>query len=161
MIGKSQARMRLCVALLIVNLAFIWGNSLLPASASDALSRWVRDVLGAVFPGSSQGGDRGHGFLRKLAHFCEFCSLGGLLAWLYGMQRKTWRRAAVSSIGCAAAAACLDETIQIVSPGRYPSILDVGLDTAGAAVGITVLWTGYMIYKKRKMNDTTNGGKQQ
>jgi hypothetical protein len=30
---RSQKRIRVCAVLLIVNLAFIWGNSLLPGEA--------------------------------------------------------------------------------------------------------------------------------
>ena len=148
MIEKSQRRIRLCAALLVLNIAFIWGNSALPASVSGALSGWIRDLLSYLLPGEGQE-TQGDGLLRKLAHFCEFCALGALLLWLYGMLRRTWSSAVAVSVVCAAAVAGIDEIIQIFSPGRYPSILDVALDTAGAVFGV-LLFTGYTFLKKRK-----------
>ena len=158
MIGRTPGRMRLCTVLLILNLVFIWGNSMLPFSVSSALSQWVKDLIRLFPPGNGEG-SQGHGLLRKVAHFCEFCMLGFLFAWLYGMQWKTWSSVALLSIGCASATACLDEVIQIFSPGRNPNILDVGLDTAGAAAGVAVLWAGYIIYQKKKMKNIVTGGK--
>jgi VanZ family protein len=49
---------------------------------------------------------------------------------------------------CGATAACIDETIQIFSPGRYCSIVDVGIDTSGVLTGIIVLFLGYAVYKR-------------
>lgn len=158
MIEKSQRRIRLCTVLLVLNIAFIWGNSALPASVSSSLSEWICGLLGCM-----QQGDgtqiQGHGLLRKLAHFCEFCLLGVLLLWLHGMLRKAWFSASAVTVVCAAAVAGIDEVIQILSPGRYPSILDVALDTAGAVFGV-LLFTGYTFLKKRK-NIPINGGQQQ
>ena len=41
----TDKRLRLCTALLIANLVFIWGNSLLPGEISGAFSDWVKSVL--------------------------------------------------------------------------------------------------------------------
>ena len=85
---RNRKRMTVCIALLCVNLCFIWGNSLLPGSVSGAISGWLREFLLGAAP---EGPDTGHGILRKLAHFTEFACLGLLLCWLTGMlQRKLW-----------------------------------------------------------------------
>ena len=131
----------------------------MPASVSGALSQWVKEVLRGVLPGNGAE-DSGDGLLRKLAHFCEFSMLGTLLMWLYAMRLKRWLHAAGLSIGCAAATAVVDELIQAFSPGRNSNIWDMGLDTAGAALGIGLLWLGYIITKKIKMKDKITGGKQ-
>ena len=148
MIEKSHRRIRLCTALLVLNIAFIWGNSVLPASVSSALSGWVKELLQYLLPGNGSQ-IQGDGILRKLAHFCEFCVLGVMLLWLHGMLRRTWISAIAGSLVCAVAVAGIDEAIQIHSPGRYASILDVALDTAGAVFGV-LLCTGYIFLKKQR-----------
>ncbi len=158
MMEKTQKRIRLCVVLLTINLVFIWGNSMLPASVSGALSGWLKDLLSAIFPGEGEE-SQGDGLLRKLAHFMEFMSLGMLLGCLYGMLREKLMEIVTLSLACGFIVACLDETIQIFSPGRNSSFVDVGIDTCGAAVGIALLWAGYTIYKKQKSK--VFGGKQQ
>ncbi len=42
---RTEKRMRLCRCLLVLNLLFIWGNSMLPGSVSGAISQLVRDLL--------------------------------------------------------------------------------------------------------------------
>ena len=140
---KTKRRVRLCVALLILNILFIWGNSILPASVSGAISHWVRDLLAEVFSGDSSG-TGGHGLVRKLAHFTEFACLGSLLAWLLGMLGKKTVWALLSGF----LVASVDETIQMFVPGRGPGILDVLLDTCGALSGIGLLLLGHTILKK-------------
>lgn len=129
---KTNKRLRLCIVLLVVNLVFIWGNSLLPGELSGAFSRWIKELLG-IAPGDPH---TGHGLLRKIAHFMEFACLGLLLQWLHGMLRKPlWR-----SLLAGFLAACLDETIQLFVPDRGPGIKDVLIDTAGVCVGAALLW---------------------
>ncbi len=144
--------MRLCLTLLCANLVFIWGNSLMNAEISGAISQWLRDLLGQALqeqPGESDG------LLRKLAHFGEFCSLGLLFSWLFAMlKEKTWA-IVVPSAACGCLAACMDETLQGFSPGRAPRITDVGIDTLGVLAGIGLLFLGYSI------KQTHFGGKQQ
>jgi VanZ family protein len=134
---RSEKRLRLCAALIVLNLCFIWGNSLLPGEISGAISDFVRSIVRAIFAllGFPPGGGGGGGLLRKIAHFTEFACLGGLFTWLFAMLR----RPAVLALGCGFLAACVDETIQMFVPDRGPSVFDVGIDTAGVAVGILLL----------------------
>lgn len=132
---RTSFRLRLCVCLLVLNLTFIWGNSMLPADASTVFSDWVRDVLVMLFSGGGGAVGGGTGLLRKIAHFSEFACLGVLLAWLMGMLGK--RRAL--ALGAGFAAACIDESIQFFSPGRSPGVLDVIIDTSGVLTGICLM----------------------
>lgn len=135
---RTARRLRLCITLLCVNLAFIWGNSLLPGGVSGALSHWLRDVLSWLFDNTGTS-DGGHGLLRKIAHFTEFCSLGLCLCWLFSMLRqKKWERV-VFPLCAGIMAACIDECIQIFVPGRGPGILDVAIDSCGVILGIIIL----------------------
>ncbi len=141
---RTDRKIRLCTALLIVNVLFIWGNSLLPGSVSGAISHFVRDILAFIFPGGSSDPDSGHGLIRKLAHFTEFACLGALFAWLFGMLRKPF----LVAFPCGFLVACIDETIQCFVPNRGPAFKDVLIDTSGALLGIGLLFLGYTIRKK-------------
>ena len=138
---RTDKRLRLCTTLLICNLVFIWGNSLLPGEMSGAISDWVKSIL---IPGNLSASS-GSGLLRKAAHFTEFTALGMCLAWLHGMLRK----GRIPPFLWGVLAAMVDETIQRFVPGRGPSIRDVCIDSAGVLTGIILLWLGHNYLKKR------------
>ena len=141
---RTDKRIRLCTVLLVCNLIFIWGNSLLPGEVSGALSDWVKGILESLF---AQGPDDGApgGLLRKLAHFTEFTGLGMLLCWGFGMAGKGWKPAFLWG----AAAACTDETIQMFVPDRGPGIRDVCIDSAGVLTGIVLILLGHTYFNRR------------
>ena len=121
-----------------MNLAFIWGNSLLPGEISGSLSNWLENILSFIFnnkPDSPGGG----GLLRKLAHFTEFTCLGMCLCWLFGMLHTKQPEHLVFPFVAGAAAACIDETIQLFVPLRGPSVKDVGIDILGVILGIVLI----------------------
>ena len=142
---KTNKRRYLCIALITVNVLFIWGNSLLPGTVSGAISHWVRDVLSFILPSRPVNPDSGHGLVRKLAHFTEFACLGALFTWLYGMLSKPM----LLALPCGFLVACMDETIQRFVPDRGPAFRDVLIDTAGVLAGIGLLFLGYTIRKRR------------
>ena len=158
MIRRTGRRMWLCACFLAVNLAFIWGNSLLPGELSGAFSKWVHTLVSFLFPNEGEESE-GHGLLRKLAHFSEFCTLGMVLSWLFAMLREKKWAFVIPSLVCGCLAACVDETIQRFVPDRGPSIKDVGIDSAGVILGICLLSLGYTIHQKRK-NKKHFGGKR-
>lgn len=134
---RTKARVILCSVFLVAILSFIWGNSAMPGESSGALSDWVGALLGKIAPFLTT--EAGLHFLRKAAHFSEFAALGMTLGWMFGMvsQRKIWK--CTMPVLCGAAAACIDETIQIFSPDRYSSIVDVLIDCSGVLTGCLVL----------------------
>ena len=143
---RTDKRLRICSVLLVANLAFIWGNSLLPGEISGAFSDWVKNLIAALFPYEGPAQESG-GLIRKIAHFTEFACLGMCLSWLLGMlkKKKYWPFV----LGTAAAA--IDETIQIFVPGRGPGVKDVLIDSCGVAAGMILIYLGH-IYFKRKSN---------
>ena len=167
---RSGKKLLLCCLLLSVNVLFIWGNSSLPGDASNQLSQSVMEVLekvlrhplfekvsvriinfmnrllGLTIPNENVGGS----LLRKMAHFTEFCWLGLNLCWLFQiLEQKGIHRFTMPLLG-GMTVACIDETIQLYSPGRSASLVDVWIDTAGLILGVTVLLFLQFVVKKLK-----------
>ena len=145
---RTSCRMRLCVALLILLLAFIWGNSLMPGDVSQAISNWVQRLLFETKPTPGEPALAGNGILRKVAHFTEFTALGMTLAWLFAMLRKKRYYPLLAGM----AAAGIDELIQAFVPDRAPRLLDVSIDSLGVITGIILLHLGHNYVKKRSAN---------
>lgn len=146
---RTRKRMTLCICLLIFNVAFIWGNSMLSQQASAAFSKMVGRIIDWIFPGPSASSGGGHGILRKIAHLTEFCCLGMLLHWLAGMLRqKRWEHI-VYPLAAGVIVAALDETIQCFNPGRGPGILDVCIDTLGVTLGVLLVLIARRFIKKK------------
>lgn len=150
MLGKGKYR-RLLPALMIATLIFIWGNSLMPASASSAFSNWVRSVIAWFFGGGgSEGAAIGEGPLRKIAHMTEFAALGAeALLW----QRHRVRQALPAVFLGGVTVAVIDETLQLFSEGRASQVVDVWIDTAGFACGVAVV---LLILRWRKKKDESH-----
>ena len=151
---KPKTRNRLLTALILLNLAFIWGNSAMTAEQSGGVSSSLLDWIKQFLP--MFAGEAGHHLLRKLAHFSEFACLGVLGAARMRSGGGTIR-APFFLVGLAPA--CVDETIQLYVPGRASSLLDVWLDAAGFAAGSLVLLLGCTIYEicQHRMNTKIGG----
>lgn len=143
---RTKTRMRICTALLVLNVLIIWGSSSLPGSVSGAISGWVRDLIANLFGGGAESSDAGHGLLRKVGHFVEFSCLGVGFSWLFSMLKKP----VALTLLCGFSVACVDETIQRFIPDRGPSFKDVLLDTAGVAFGLVLILVGCAIYKGKQ-----------
>lgn len=136
---------RVLTGLIVLNLVFIWGNSAMPGEASSEVSGGILEWLTGLF--LFLAADWAHNLIRKLAHFSEFALLGVLMGWRYRLEKGS----ITPVLACAGlAVACVDETIQIFSPGRASSLLDVWLDTAGFTVGLALLALVTMLRNKRK-----------
>ena len=131
--------------LIALNLALIWGNSLLPGVSSEAVSGGVLAFLGQFLPMLLT--ETGHTFLRKAAHFSEFALLGLLYS---GRHRLTKGETPAHLMLFGLTVACIDETIQIFTPERASSLIDVWIDASGFALGLVVIITAYTIYNKIK-----------
>jgi hypothetical protein len=84
--------------------------------------------------------------MRKLAHLTEYAVLG-ILVWRAWLQRPAFRPAVAwpwpaASIPLAICVgyALLDEFHQSFVPSRGASLGDVLIDSAGAAIGLALLW---------------------
>jgi VanZ family protein len=52
------------------------------------------------------------------------------------------------------AAAVVDETIQLFTPDRGPSLKDVWIDTSGVITGVMLLILGQYVWKKYKLKQS-------
>lgn len=138
----------LLTALIALNLALIWGNSLMTGDDSGNLSGAVLEWLSGFLP--ILGTEAGHHFLRKAAHFSEFCLLGTLVSARRLAGEGEFR---LAKTGFGLAVACIDETIQIFVPGRASSLVDVWIDTAGFVTGTVLVILGTSLIRKNNYND--------
>ncbi len=134
---------RLLTILIGLNLALIWGNSMMTGISSEAVSGGLLALLGRFLPFLLT--ETGHAFLRKAAHFSEFALLGLLYS---GRHALVHREAPPHLMGFGLAVACIDETIQIFTPGRASSLIDVWIDTSGFALGLAIIYLAYTIKNK-------------
>lgn len=141
-------RKPLCCILIALNLALIWGNSALPGDASSELSDGFLALLVKLLPFLARIGPL---LIRKLAHFSEFTCLGLLLGWLFHGSARGFPGFAASALP-GTLAACVDETIQIFSPGRSSSLMDVWIDVCGVCTGILLLHLGHCCIRRWKQN---------
>lgn len=140
---RKNLHLGLCVLLLLLTLAFIWGNSALPGAASQGISdgmlirfSFLQAILG---PNASR-------VIRKLAHLAEFGCLGLLLARLWQLLGQSLPHRLALAAFSGLLVSCVDETIQLYAVNRSSSLLDVWLDMVGICAGLLfallVWWLG-------------------
>lgn len=140
---KTKEKRTALTILVVLTLAFIWGNSLMPGAISGAISDWFGAVLGHIFGGQVDT-VHGHGVLRKLAHGTEYLVLGvELCLWL--IPEQPWTALALSGV----LAALTDETIQLFVPERCGQIKDVWIDLGGFIVGVLLCLLVRFCHKKK------------
>lgn len=143
---KNRKICGILLALILCCLAFIWGNSMLPAEKSGAVSGGLLEWIGEHLPflaGMSEF------LLRKLGHLCEFGGTAFLMAWFFTAAGQRGLHRVTMPMLCMLLVAVLDETIQVFIPGRSSMVTDVWIDLLGACAGITVFLIGYAIWRKR------------
>lgn len=138
----NKKHFRFCLALVIFWTLFIFARSAQPSAVSTQESESVRQPLSQIVQSPLSAT-----FVRKLAHFTEFCVLGVLSAALMCTRRKKAPRAFLyAAMLCLTVAFC-DETIQLFVPGRAGLLTDVWIDTSGALIGIVCMLALYLLWQ--------------
>lgn len=151
MVTKTKPRLAICICLLVVLLAFIWGNSMTPGNVSGEMSGWVSRLIGKLLPFLSPESEHGHWIVRKIAHFSEFAVLGALFTWLFAMLMDRKFLLIFLPLGCGMVCAIIDECIQLFSPGRVCSFFDMCIDWSGVLTGLLpMMLTCLFIGRKRR-----------
>ena len=153
MTKKRKAAVAVLTVLLLANLCFIWGNSLVSRSDSHDLSVGVLGFLPGflrdLFPDQEQ---LVH-IVRKAAHFTEFACLGGLSCGLLAATRAVKRHPFFHVWAGGFFAAAIDETIQIFT-GRGSQLQDVWLDFAGFSAGLLAVLVVRAVVLRSKPKET-------
>ena len=128
---------------------FIWDNSMQNGGSSDGFSLLFAETFASI---ANELGFHGNIWIlnrivRKLAHLTEFTILGGVLYAI--LRRYITYGTVIKTIGLGMLIACLDEFIQLFSPGRSSQFSDILIDTVGVVIGILVVKLVYYIRYKR------------
>lgn len=170
---KKTIKLCLCILLLCANVAFIWGNSVLPAEISEQVSGQAMEIYEQILMNplfetisvavidlannyldtSIPNQDVGMHLLRKMAHFTEFLLLGADLCWLFLILDQKGIHKLTMPLLFGTLTACIDETIQLYSQGRSSSLVDVWIDVAGLTVGIMILLFGHFIFRMLRVKN--------
>lgn len=136
--------------------AFLW-MGVISAFSTDAFTAehtgdFLLPLLRWLLPGASPATlELLHAALRKGMHLFEFAVLALLWCRALGWDGSGWQaRAAVTAFFLATGFATLDEFHQTFVSSRTGTALDVGWDSAGAAVGLIGRWA----ILKRRMGET-------
>jgi VanZ family protein len=132
-----------CLFLCLAWTVFIFARSAKSVSESLEESGTVLEILSRILSFLGIQNMPSEHFVRKLGHFTEYAVLA--LPAFFAAKLLPTRFSHVCAFGYCAAVACFDEfLVQNLSVGRGPSIFDVAIDSAGAAVVVLVLavWCG-------------------
>ena len=136
---KSNRKKEIILAVLIVLwLAVIWGHSFMSGESSGDESSFFKNLLEPfleLFVGKGNVTDH---LVRKIAHFSEFAVLGVLFESMIQVKKREHFLNQSFIFFASVSVAVADESIQLISPDRGPSVKDVLLDSAGAASGILI-----------------------
>jgi VanZ family protein len=130
------------VAWLIASLvwtAVIWGHSLLKGPESAGESALVVQLVRPVFELVGMHDTKTITLIvRKLAHFSEYAILGYLVGRLRGSLGRQRRVEFALTVAWVLLAPVIDESIQLLVPGRSGSPVDVLIDLSGVVLGSAV-----------------------
>lgn len=138
MTKKRKAAAAVLGVLLVLNLCFIWGNSLMSRESSHGMSMGVLELLPPFVRQLFPDVESLEHVLRKMAHFSEFACLGALSCGQLALWRKLSLHPVLHVLSAGFAAAAIDETIQVFS-NRGSQLQDVWLDFSGFAVGLALV----------------------
>ena len=147
--GKDRRKLFWGV-LLVLNLALIWGNSLVSGAESGQMSGGIMEFVMKLLQIPAEYSDAVHLLIRKLAHITEFACLSALISWCLGRVKEKRVHQILLAVLISMAVALMDETIQLRTPDRGPSLVDVWIDTLGAVLGMTAAQLVRHLKKKNK-----------
>ncbi|MEG2137803.1 MAG: VanZ family protein [Oscillospiraceae bacterium] len=147
-------RTKSCTIALLIIVAFILCNSLIPGETSNAISDKITTLVGGTVPAMSETEVADipwltTGTVRKLAHIMEFATLGLTAALLVLFRGKRIGGQLPNLLLLGLGVGIMDETIQIFT-NRTSMIEDVWIDLLGFGLGLLLLWlvSAAIRYKK-------------
>lgn len=148
--SSSVRHRRLWGLALVAWVAFIWGHSLVAGPESSAESGLFVSLVRPLFEAVGVTDTDTMSFVvRKCAHFTEYAILGLIVLKNVRLWWATLRRRASSLLLAAVAVPFVDESLQLLTPGRTGMLRDVGIDLSGLATGLAVAWLLHQIFRSR------------
>ncbi|MDE5909227.1 MAG: VanZ family protein [Lachnospiraceae bacterium] len=139
----------IAISLLITLYSIIFYFSAEDGESSSAVSSKVTEFICHIYYKMTGGGGGEaaapgaalplEAIIRKLAHFLEYMCVGFLSYSLVVLWHKPAKLGSLAVILQLVISAGLDEFHQSFIPGRYASLKDVAIDTAGGIAGILVI----------------------
>ncbi len=153
---KKETKKKILIAVFILSLALVWGQSCFSKAESETASDVLVDI---IKPLDEIKPDEVHTIeyeyynhlIRKGAHVAEFSIIGVELALLILMLSKKKQEAVIVFINALMAGmmiGLIDETIQIFS-NRGTQVSDVWFDVLGAGVGAGIVSILYAVKRKK------------
>lgn len=138
----------------IIWICFIFGNSLLNGASSGRLSGGITEKVFKVLQSMHINItlDTLHHLIRKGAHVTEYFLLGIIIFLNVYEYMKEPKYFISFSVAICLLISIIDETIQTMVDGRSGNIVDVGIDSIGFLVSITIL---SIIFIKRNKKEQT------
>lgn len=143
------------LAVLVLAVCFIWGNSLVPGEQSGSLSLSVlHHIHGALAAVGLPHEWVTHFLVRKAAHFTEYAVLGMVAMQAFRPHRSASAVPVLMTALVLVLVPSIDETIQLFVGGRAGQVTDVLIDCSGALTGVlltllaSALWG--TVHRRRK-----------
>lgn len=138
-------------------LTLAWAAYIFLMSTGDFGGDQSESVLAELLRVSHLGVSAGsvrilNGILRKLSHLIEYAILALLLYRSAGWRDNLRTKAHLATwcIVVSALYSCTDELHQLFVPGRKASLIDCGIDTAGAAVAMLIVYVSAVLKARRE-----------
>ena len=128
---RTRIALTCLTAFIILMLIFIWGNSLMPAKISSAISSFITKLI---------GGKAAESHVRKVGHFTEFFLLGAGLGAFFTLKGTKKKDKTLYLCLLALFVPLMDESIQMFND-RGPQVKDIWIDIAGYACGCLLMLT--------------------
>lgn len=155
--GRRVRGLKVLKILLICLTIFILGNAMIPGEISESETQ---SVAYFVFKNSEIMNVTigqlpwvlAHAIVRKIGHFGEYACYAMLLVFYETMKlqpveetdpvkvKSLSGKALMKLVQLSLVVGLLDESIQLVAPARWGSIMDIWIDTLGFVTGMIVTW---------------------
>ena len=150
MTKSPEEKLRLLLLLIsggiiLATLVFIFGNSLLPPTASSEISNGVLNQITAVIGTESAFSQFVITYIRKIAHFSIFSLLAIETALFRFLLELPRRRTLFPTLFFGLAVAVTDEALQILSK-RGSSVGDILIDFSGFLLWTLLLTPLYLLF---------------
>ncbi|MFV0552479.1 MAG: VanZ family protein [Anaerorhabdus sp.] len=123
-----------------IMIIFIFANSLIPAVGSKQISSTFTTFVHNLLLSLNVHLDYEflHHLIRKFAHFLEYAILGGLIH--IAIQLKPLAKSSTTNFICFLIVPIIDESLQLITPGRSCELGDMIIDGSGMIVGFLLIW---------------------